>query len=108
MEKILALNDQFYKLYAELSENEEFLTRKQSDVMGSCLLKQYQIEFTKVALEKEINDKTEIFELQLRSKHYIPKRTLFFYNELGKLIAKEIREEAKEYYAKLREEQRTD
>ena len=41
MKNIEELNQVFYSLYGELSQNEEFLTRKQSEVMSSFLLKQY-------------------------------------------------------------------
>ena len=102
MKNIEELNQVFYSLYGELSENEEFLTRKQSEVMSSFLLKQYIIEYQKLALAKEIEDKDEIFVLKNKSKHYIPKRIIFFYNKLAKLIVKEIKKEANEYYAKLR------
>lgn len=102
MKNIENLNNVFYSLYGELSENEEFLTRKQSEVMSSFLLKQYIIEYQKLALAKEIEDKEEIFILKKKFKRYIPRRILFFHNKLGKLIAKQIKKEANEYYANLR------
>lgn len=103
MDEIRALNVEFYKLYGELSENEEFLTRKQSDFMAQCLLKQYQIEFLKIAVAKEINDKSELFELKTKSKWYIPRRFMFFSNKLAKIIAKDIKNQAHKDFVSLKE-----
>lgn len=102
MQDLEKLNKTFYKLYGDLSENEEFLTKKQSDTMSNFLLKQYITEYLKIALDKEISDRKLIYELKTEARYYIPKRIIFFYNKLGKIIAKEIKKQAFEYFNNLK------
>ena len=92
------LNERFYNLYGRLYENSEFLTKRQTDAISSRLLKQYEIEFKKLDYEKMIIDKKILFRIKTERGYFAPFKFLFFKNKLAKLISKEIKDSAKNYY----------
>ncbi len=100
MKRIYELNEKFFELYGRLYENSEFLTKRQQDAVSSRLLKQYEVEFSKIAEIKSMQDKRELFSIRIEKGYYIPKVFLFFKNRLAKLMINEIRDSASEYYKK--------
>ena len=101
MKNVYELNETFYELYGRLSENAEFLTKRQVDAITSRLLKQYEIEFKKLELIKSMDDKEKVYTIKIQKNYYIPKRRLFlFKNKLAKLISKDVKESAMEYFGK--------
>ena len=79
LSKIYGLNDDFFKLYGEIRKNTENLSPKQYSFMQEKLFEQYKIEYTKLAIEKEIEDKTVLKALKMRFGGYVPRRSFFFF-----------------------------
>lgn len=100
MKRIYELNERFFELYSRLNEYSSDMTKRQQDAMSSRLLKQYEVEFSKIAEIKSMEDKREIFSIKTEKGYYTPKVFLFFKNKLAKLMIKEIRDSASEYYKK--------
>ncbi|MBQ9781839.1 MAG: hypothetical protein IJW26_01485 [Clostridia bacterium] len=98
MIRIRKLNETFFELYARLGENGEDLTKRQRDVMSKYLLEQYEIEYKKIALAKEIDDKKEIYNVKLLKSFYLPFKFLFFRNKISKLMALEVKKQAEDYF----------
>ena len=100
MKRIRELNETFFELYARLGENGEDLTKRQRDAMCVRLLKQYEIEYQKIVLEKEIEDKKELFNVRLLKGYFAPFSFLFIRNKIAKLMSLEVEKQASEYFNK--------
>ena len=100
MKRIRELNEVFYDLYGRLYENTELLTKRQRDAVSTRLLKQYEVEYQKIASEKQIEDLTILFDLRLQKGFYTPFSFLFIKNKLAKLMALEVKNQAEEYFKK--------
>ena len=98
LNKIFTLNDNFFQLYGAIRENTENLSPKQYSFMQEKLFEQYKIEYTKLVIEKEINDKIELKTLKMRFGGYVPSNFLFFKNTAFKLLKKQIKKELDEYF----------
>lgn len=99
MREIYELNEKFFELYARVNEYSPDMTKRQTDAMTSRLLKQYEVEFKKLELEKSIRDKSRFYRLKTEKGYFVPKITFFFFrNKLAKLISKEIKETAEDYF----------
>lgn len=100
MKRIRELNEIFYDLYGRLYENTELLTKRQRDAVSTRLLKQYEVEYQKIASEKQIEDLTALYDLRLQKGFYVPFSFLFIKNKLAKLMALEVKNQAEEYFKK--------
>lgn len=98
LNKIYELNDIFFKLYGDIRENTENLSPKQYSFMQEKLFEQYKLEYSKLALEKEIEDRSEITALKMRIGGYAPSSFLFFSNKAYKVLRKQINNELDEYF----------
>ncbi len=98
LNKIYELNDTFFRLYGDIRENTENLSPKQYSFMQEKLFEQYKLEYSKLALEKEISDKNEIIALKMRISGYTPSSFLFFKNKAYSLLRKQISKELDEYF----------
>ena len=94
------LNEQFFKFYGDIRENTENLSRKQLDFMQEKLFEQYKLEYSKIALEKDIEDKSAITSLKLRYGGFAPSKLLCFKNTAYKLLSEQINQELTEFYTK--------
>lgn len=101
MTSIKEINEAVFELYGNLYENKKFLTDKQYKFTCNCLFSQYQIEYRKYFLEKNIIDKTEIFNLKRKSKLHIPFSFLFFSNRLARKLVKNIKKDFETYFKTL-------
>lgn len=93
MQKLYDLNEDFYKSFARLKKNAEFLTDKQYKAMADALTSNYQKELHLLSLERNVAYKRDIFKLKRRIQREVPFSFLFFKNREGKLILKEIEED---------------
>ena len=101
MTSIKEINEAIFELYGRIYANKKFLTDKQYKFFCSCLFSQYQIEYRKYFLEKNIIDKTEIFNLKKKSKFHIPFSFLFFSNKIARKFVKNIKKDFESYFATL-------
>ena len=100
LNEIGRLNEQFFEFYGAIRENTENLSRKQLDFMQEKLFEQYKLEYSKIALEKEIEDKSTITSLKLRYGGFAPSKLLCFKNTAYKLLSEQINQELTEFYTK--------
>ena len=99
MREIYELNERFYELYCRLDRYEPKMSKRQKDAISSRLLKQYETEYKKLELKKSIEDKKEFYRLKIGKGYFVPKIMFFFFrNKLAKLISKEIKETAEDYF----------
>lgn len=98
LNKLGELNVEFFKLYGVIRKNTENLSRKQFDFMQDKLFEQYKIEYSKIALEKEIEDKSTKTMLKMRYVGYVPSKFLWFSNTAFKLLDKQISKELDEFF----------
>lgn len=95
------LNKSFFILYGELYENCELLGSKQFNFMSEKLFEQYKIEYTLLALQKDLADKPELFKIKTRLKFFVPFSFLFLRNKIAKQIKKEVSLSFKEYFSQI-------
>ena len=93
IDKLYALNEEYYKAYARLKKNAEFLTDKQYKIMADSLSRNYQNALQLMTLESDVTYKRDIFKLKRRIKREVPWSFLFFKNREAKLLQQEIEED---------------
>ena len=93
IDKLYALNEEYYRAYARLKKNAEFLTDKQYKIMADSLSKNYQNALQLMTLESDVIYKRDIFKLKRRIKREVPWSFLFFKNREAKLLQQEIEED---------------
>ena len=93
IDKLTALNEEFYKAYARLKKNAEFLTDKQYKIMADSLSKNYQNALCLMTLESDVEYKRKVFTLKRRIKREVPWSFLFFKNREASLLKKQIEED---------------
>ncbi len=99
LDDLKLLNEEFFILYGRLYHNLELISEKQYSFMADKLFEQYKTEYTKLAIEKEIDDKTVLKALKMRFGGYVPRRSFFFFkNTAFKLLKKQINKELDEYF----------
>lgn len=98
LNELFDLNERFFELYGSIRENTENLSRKQYDFMQEKLFEQYKLEYSKLSLKKEIEDKGVLFALKMRFSGYAPLKFLFFKNTAFKLLRNQIDKELNEYF----------
>lgn len=89
-QKLLDLNEDFYKAFARLKKNAEFLTDKQYKSMADALTAKYQKEVKLLTMESDLDYKRNMFILKRCIKRKAPWIWWFFGNREGKLILQEI------------------
>lgn len=90
IDKLYDLNEEFYKAYARLKKNTEFLTDKQYKTMADALTASYQKALYLMSLERDVEYKRNVFAIKRRIKRQVPKKFLFFKNREAKLMLKQI------------------
>ena len=98
MENLKLLNETFFELYGRLFENKKLLTDRQYKEVASCLFYQYTVEYKKLFLKKNIDDKTLIFNLKRNAKLRIPAWFLFPWNRIARAIYNDIKKDFEKYY----------
>ena len=98
LNKLGQINESFFELYGSIRENTENLSRKQLDYMQDKLFEQYKLEYSKIALEKEIEDKTIKTTLKMRYGGYAPFKFLFVKNTSFKLLDEQITKELEVFF----------
>ena len=101
------LNECIYELYGRLYENEELLTKKQTDYMADKLFEVYKQEYGVLALNAEPETAGEVFAAKERRRllvPYVPGRFARIFlrrrtNAVAKLILREVREAAERAFA---------
>lgn len=101
------LNECIYELYGRLYENEELLTKKQTDYMADKLFEVYKQEYGVLALNAEPETAGEAFAAKERRRllvPYVPGRFARIFlrrrtNAVAKLILREVREAAERAFA---------
>ena len=93
IQKLYDLNEDFYKSFARLKKNAEFLTDKQYKAMAESLTAKYQKAIKLLIMESDVDYKRDTFILKRRIKRKVPSSFLFFKNREAKLIVKEIEED---------------
>lgn len=98
LNNLLELNEKFFELYGNIRENTENLTREQLDFMHKKLFEQYKIEYSKIALDKEREDKSVLTYLKLKFGGIAPFKFLFIKNEAYKLLRERVNKEIDEIF----------
>lgn len=109
IDELKNLNDQFFKLFAELHENKKFLGSEENyRFFTQRVFEQYQIEYKLLSLNCEIETQKEEFEINEKRAEYIPERwrkwnwrrfrRITQENEAARLIAERIQTEANKYF----------
>ena len=93
IDKLYALNEEYYRAYARLKKNAEFLTDKQYKIMADSLSRNYQNALQLMTLESDVTYKRDVFKLKRRIKREVPWSFLFFKNREAKLMQQEIEED---------------
>ena len=62
------LNLRFFELFGELYENVEFLSNDSYKYMEQILFTQYKTEVEKFLLDKQLEDKKDIYELNINCR----------------------------------------
>ena len=93
IQKLYDLNEDFYKSFARLKKNAEFLTDKQYKSMAEALTVKYQKAVKLLNMESDVDFKRSMFKLKRRSKREVPSVFLFFKNREAALLSKEIDED---------------
>lgn len=101
MENLKKLNEEFFELYGRVFANKKFLIDKHYRFFCNCLFSQYEVEFKKFFLKKNIDDKTLIFNLKRNAEFRIPFRFLFFSNRIARAIVKDIKKDFENYYSEI-------
>lgn len=109
IDELKELNDQFFRIFAELHENKKFLGSEENyRFFTQRVFEQYQIEYKLLSLNCEIETQKEEFEINEKRAEYIPERwrkwnwrrfrRLTQENEAARLIAERIQTEADQYF----------
>lgn len=107
LKQLKQLNECIYELYGRLYENEELLTKKQTDYMADKLFEAYKQEYGVLALNAEPETAGEAFAAKERRRllvPYVPGRFARIFlrrrtNAVAKLILREVREAAERAFA---------
>lgn len=107
LDDLKQLNERIYELYGRLYENEELLTKKQTDYMADKLFEAYKQEYGVLALNAEPEMAGEAFAAKERRRllvPYVPGRFARIFlrrrtNAVAKLILREVREAAERAFA---------
>ena len=107
LDDLKQLNERIYELYGRLYENEELLTKKQTDYMADKLFEAYKQEYGVLALNAEPETAGEAFAAKERRRllvPYVPGRFARIFlrkrtNAVAKLILREVREAAERAFA---------
>ena len=107
LKQLKQLNECIYELYGRLYENEELLTKKQTDYMADKLFEVYKQEYGVLALNAEPETAGEVFAAKERRRllvPYVPGRFARIFlrrrtNAVAKLILREVREAAERAFA---------
>lgn len=107
LDDLKQLNERIYELYGRLYENEELLTKKQTDYMADKLFEAYKQEYGVLALNAEPETAGEVFAAKERRRllvPYVPGRFARIFlrrrtNAVAKLILREVREAAERAFA---------
>ena len=107
LDELKQLNERMYELYGRLYENEELLTKKQSDYMADKLFEAYKQAFGVLVLNAEPETAGAEFTAKERRKRlvpYVPGRFARIFlrrrtNAVAKLILREVREAAERAFA---------
>ena len=107
LDDLKQLNERIYELYGRLYENEELLTKKQTDYMADKLFEAYKQEYGVLALNAEPEMAGEAFAARERRRllvPYVPGRFARIFlrrrtNAVAKLILREVREAAERAFA---------
>lgn len=107
LKELKKLNECIYELYGRLYENEELLTKKQTDYMADKLFEAYKQEYGVLALNAEPETAGEVFAAKERRRllvPYVPGRFARIFlrrrtNAVAKLILREVREAAERAFA---------
>ena len=107
LDELKKLNERIYELYGRLYENEELLTKKQTDYIADKLFEAYKQEYGVLALNAEPDMAGEAFAAKERRRllvPYVPKWLARIFlrkrtNAAAKLILREVREAAERAFA---------
>lgn len=107
LDELKKLNERIYELYGRLYENEELLTKKQTDYIADKLFEAYKQEYGVLALNAEPDTAGEAFAARERRRllvPYVPKWLARIFlrkrtNAAAKLILREVREAAERAFA---------
>lgn len=107
LDELKKLNERIYELYGRLYENEELLTKKQTDYIADKLFEAYKQEYGVLALNAEPETAGEAFAAKERRRllvPYVPKWLARIFlrkrtNAAAKLILREVREAAERAFA---------
>ncbi len=107
LDELKKLNERIYELYGRLYENEELLTKKQTDYIADKLFEAYKQEYGVLALNAEPDTAGEAFAAKERRRllvPYVPKWLARIFlrkrtNAAAKLILREVREAAERAFA---------
>ena len=107
LDELKKLNERIYELYGRLYENEELLTKKQTDYIADKLFEAYKQEYGVLALNAEPETASEAFAAKERRRllvPYVPKWLARIFlrkrtNAAAKLILREVREAAERAFA---------
>lgn len=107
LDELKKLNERIYELYGRLYENEELLTKKQTDYIADKLFEAYKQEYGVLALNAEPDTAGEAFAAKERRRllvPYVPKWLARIFlrkrtNAAAKLILREVRDAAERAFA---------
>lgn len=107
LDELKKLNERIYELYGRLYENEELLTKKQTDYIADKLFEAYKQEYGVLALNAEPETAGEAFAAKERRRllvPYVPKWLARIFlrkrtNAAAKLILREVRDAAERVFA---------
>lgn len=71
IDELNRLNEQFYRLYGRLHENEMLMSKEQVDEIRRILLDNYRREYDLIFLKNDIEYKNKKFDLKQRSSVFI-------------------------------------
>ena len=89
-QRLYDLNEDFFKAFARLKKNAEFLTDAQYKAMATALTVKYQKEVKLLTMESDLDYKRNLFILKNRIKRQVPFAWFIFKNRESKLILEEI------------------
>ena len=100
LEELGKLNEKFYELYGNLSENRKFLgDNKTYQLFSTNLLEQYKAEYEILKIRFETIEKPKLYAAQVRHGELVPRNHFFFFrNRAKKLIDNEILLELDKYF----------
>ena len=107
LDGLQALNERMYELCGRLYENEELLSKKQSDYMSDKLFEAYKRAYEVLEMNAEPATASEAFAAKERRKQlvpYVPGRLARFFlrrraNAAARLLLREVREAAERDFA---------